>query len=81
MRFLKYFVSILFAYALAWTVAYFGFSLTEGDSFTPEFYFSYFKLAWFSNGAGELVGFIWLCSLILFLPFAAASIWLVKRKF
>jgi hypothetical protein len=80
MKILKYLVVILFASVLAWTVAYFGVFMSRGDSFTTEFYFSYFKLAWFSEGAGELVVFIWLCSLVLFLPFAAASIWFVRRK-
>ncbi len=80
MKIFKYFALILFTYALAWTVTYFGVFMSRGDRFTPELYFSYMKLAWFFKGSGELVGFIWVCSLVLFVPFAATSIWLVRKK-
>jgi hypothetical protein len=52
--------------------------LSRGDGLDFSHYFEYFGLAWSFHG-GELPSFIWLFSLIAFLPLAGLSVFVVRR--
>jgi hypothetical protein len=75
---LKYTLGLAAAYFLAWTVSYLFIFLTRGEGFDFSYYFQYLALAW-TFRAGELPLFIWLFSLIGFLPLAWLVIFLLRR--
>src|SRR5262245_1516862 len=65
----KYIVLLAAVYVAAWTVSYAAVLASRGDGLDFTWYFEYWGLAWTFRG-GELPSFIWLCSIIVFVPLA-----------
>lgn len=72
-KFLRYAVALVAIYFATWTAAY---ALVLGMDFTH--YFEYLALAWTNRGL-ELPSFIWLFSIISFLPSAGLAVFLLRR--
>ena len=68
----------VFIYACCWVVAYFALFASNGD-FDPQYLVSYFVMAW-TFSAGEIPGFIWLFSLVLFSIVALFWLLVVWRR-
>jgi hypothetical protein len=77
-KLLKYAVVLVPVYLAAWTASYTYMFLSRGDGWDFSFFFEYLGLAWTFSG-GELPTFIWLFSIIGFLPLAGLSIFLLWR--
>ena len=77
-RFARYSFGFLAAYVVAWTTAYALMLVLRGDGLDFSHYFEYLGLAW-TFRAGELPLFIWLFSIMGFLPLAAFVIILFRR--
>jgi hypothetical protein len=75
---LKYAVALVLAYLAAWTTSYTCVFLTRGDGLDFTHYFKYLALAW-TFRAGELVSFIWVGSLITFLPLAVVAVFILLK--
>jgi hypothetical protein len=75
---LKYVVVLVAAYLVVWTASYMVVMHGEGDGLDFSLFFSYLKWAWTFSG-GELPTFIWLFSVIAFLPLAALAVFLLRR--
>ena len=75
---LRYAVVLIAVYLTAWTASYAVMvgSRSDGSDFTS--FIEYFRLAWTFSG-GELPSFIWLLSMIAFLPLAGLSVFLLRR--
>jgi hypothetical protein len=65
------------AYVACWVAAHCAVMLTRGDGLSLDYLVAYFKYAW-SFSAGELPGFIWLVSLVLYVSFLAG--WFVISR-
>ena len=76
--FLKYAVALLATYLVAWTASYVFMFVSRGDGFDFRYYWEYFVLAWTFNGL-EVPTFIWLFSIVAFLPLAALVVILMRR--
>ena len=76
---IRYAAALLVAYAIAWTAAYTGTFLSRGDGLDFRYFVQYFVLAW-TFRAFELPGFIWIFSIVIFLPLSAGAVALVRRK-
>jgi len=72
-------IALPVVYLVAWTMAYAGMLLSRGDGLDFSYYFAYLGWAWIFRG-GELPTFIWYFSLLLFLPLAVTSIFLLRRN-
>lgn len=77
-RLLKYAVVLAVVYLAAWTVAYAVMFVSRGDGLDFTYYFEYLRLAWTFSGE-ELPSFIWLFSILAFLPLAGLSVFLLRR--
>ena len=75
---LRYAVVLVAVYLVAWTAAYAVMFVSRGDGLDFTHFFEYLGLAWTFSG-GELPSFIWLCSVIAFLPLAGLSVFLLRR--
>jgi len=76
--FLKYPLALLATYMIAWTVSYLFAMVSRGDGLDFRYYFECFVLAWTFN-AFEIPTFIWLFSIIAFLPVATLVVTLMRR--
>jgi hypothetical protein len=74
--FLKYTGALFATYMVAWSASYVFMFISRGDPLDFRYYWEYFKLAWTFNGL-EVPSFIWLFSIVAFLPLAAL---LVSRR-
>ena len=77
-RFSRYSLAVFAAYFVAWTAAYVLTLLSRGDGIDFGHYFEYLGLAW-TFRAGELPLFIWLSSVLGFVPLAVVIIILFRR--
>jgi hypothetical protein len=75
---LKYVGVLVAIYFAAWTASYAFMFISPGDGLDFSHFFEYFRLAWTFRG-GELPSFIWLFSVIAFLPLAVLSFFLLRR--
>jgi hypothetical protein len=75
---LRYAAVLVTVYFATWTAAYVGVFVSRGDGLDFSHVFEYFGLAWTFRG-GELPSFIWLFSVIAFLPLAGLSVFLLRR--
>ena len=75
---MRYAVVLVAAYLVAWTAAYAVMFVSRGDGLDFTHCFEYLGLAWTFSG-GELPSFIWLYSVIAFLPLAGLSVFLLRR--
>jgi len=75
---LRYAVVLIAAYFAAWTASYAVMFLSRGDGLDFTYFFEYLRLAWTFSG-GELPSFIWLFSIITFLPLDGLSVFLLRR--
>ena len=75
---LRYAVVLAAVYLTSWTASYAGMFLSRGDGLDFRFFFEYLRMAWTFSG-GELPSFIWLFSIITFLPSAVLSVFLLRR--
>ncbi len=75
---LRYAVVLVAVYLAAWTAAYAVMFVSRGDGLDFTHFFEYLGLAWTFSG-GELPSFIWLFSVIAFLPLAGLSVFLLRR--
>jgi len=76
--FLRYAVILAAIYFAAWTVSYVGIFVSRGDGLDFSHYFEYLTLAWTFHG-GELPSFIWLFSVIAFLPLAVLAVYFLRK--
>ena len=76
--FLRYAGTLLGAYLVAWTVAFILVFLLRGESPPWNLFVRYFQMAW-TFQAGEIPSFIWLSSVIIFLPIAGIGITLIRK--
>ena len=76
--FLKYAVALLATYMVAWTLSYLFVMVSRGDGLDLSYYLEYFVLAWTFN-AFEIPTFIWLFSIIAFLPLATLVVTRMRR--
>ncbi len=74
----KYGVVLFAVYLAAWTASYAIMFAYRGDGWDFTYFFEYLKLAWTFRG-GELPSLLWLFSIILFLPAAVLSAFLLRR--
>jgi hypothetical protein len=77
-RLSRYAVVLVAVYLAAWTASYAVMFVSRGDGLDFCHFFEYFRLAWTFHG-GELTSFIWLFSVIAFLPLAVLSVFLLRR--
>jgi hypothetical protein len=77
--FSKYAIVLVAIYLATWTASYAAMFVSQGDTLDFSHYFEYFRLAWTFRG-GELPSYIWLSSLIAFLPLAGVSVFLLRRR-
>ena len=77
--FLKYTFTLVPVYFLAWTAAYVAMFIIRRESLDFTKLFEYLGSAWMFRG-GELPTFIWLPSIVAFLPMAGLAIFLLKRS-
>ncbi len=75
---LRYAVVLVAVYFVAWTAAYAVMFVSRGDCLEFTYFFEYLRLAWTFSG-GELPTFIWLFSILAFLPLAGLAIFLLRR--
>jgi hypothetical protein len=75
---LRYAVVLAAVYLAAWTASYTVMFVSRGDGLDFTYFFECFRLAWTFSG-GELPSFIWLFSIIAFLPLAGLSVFLLRR--
>ena len=78
LRYTVYTVVLAAVYFAAWTASYAFMFLSRGDVLDFKYFSQYFRLAWTFSG-GELPSFIWLFSIIAFLPLAGLSVFLLRR--
>jgi hypothetical protein len=76
--FCRYTLSLLAAYTVAWTAASVFILVSRGDSLEVNSWFYFLKLAWTFRG-GELPTFIWLVSVVMFVPLASLAVIILKR--
>lgn len=76
--FFRYFLALVAAYWLAWTIAYVGVMYNAVLRLDFSEYFHWFVLAWTFRGL-EMVALTWLLSMGLFLPLAAIAVFLARR--
>ena len=74
----RYAIALCVTYFVAWTVSYLIIFLTRGDGLNLPHYFEYLVLAW-TFRAGELPFFIWLFSILGFLPLAILVVFLLHK--
>lgn len=75
---LRFAVVLVAVYLAAWTSSYAVMSVSRGDGLDFTYFFEYLRLAWTFSG-GELPSFIWLVSIIAFLPLAGLSVFCLRR--
>lgn len=75
---LRYAVVLAGVYLVAWAAAYVVIVVIGGESLDFSHFFEYLGLAWTFRG-GELPVFIWLFSIIAFLPLAGLAVFLLRR--
>ncbi len=75
---LRYAVVLFAVYLAAWTASYAVISVSRGDGLDFTHLFEYLRLAWTFSG-GELPSFIWLFSIVAFLPLAGLVVFLLRR--
>ena len=75
---LRYAVVLTAVYFAAWTGSYSVTLFSRGDGLDFTHFFEYLGLAWTFRG-GELPSFIWLFSIIAFLPMAGLVVFLLRR--
>lgn len=78
MRLLRHTVYWLFVYCASWVTAYSAMMLSRGDGLDFSHVGEYFLLAWTFQG-GELVSFIWVFSVAVFLLMAGLTIFVLRR--
>jgi len=71
-------VVLVGVYLAAWTTSYGAMFLSRGDGLDFRYFFEYLVLAWTFRG-GELVTFIWIGSLVVYLP-SVSVIFLLRKK-
>ena len=76
--FSRYAVVLVAAYLSAWTASYAVLCVSRGDGLDFTHFFEYLRLAWTFSG-GELPTFIWLFSIVAFLPLAVLSVIYLRR--
>jgi hypothetical protein len=76
--FLRHAAVLLGAYGAAWTCSFALMFWSRDESPPWDLLISYFCLSW-TFRAGEIPFFIWLWSLIAFLPLAVLSVFVVRR--
>jgi hypothetical protein len=76
---IRYAAALVGAYAIAWTAAYIGIFVSRGDGLDFRYFVQYFVLAW-TFRAFELPGFIWIFSIVIFVPLSVGAVALVRRK-
>lgn len=76
--FFKYAAILAVIYFAAWTLAYVCIFVSRGDGLDFSHYFEYLALAWTFSG-GELPLFIWLFSVIAFLPLVVIVVYLLRK--
>ena len=74
----RYAVVLVAVYLAAWTGSYAVLFVNRGGGLDFTHFFEYLRLAWTFSG-GELPSFIWLFSIIAFLPLAGLSIFVLRR--
>lgn len=79
MKMLHLTLVLMATYLAAWTASYLATFVSWGDGLNFAHFFEYLRLAWSFSG-GELPTFIWLLSLVIFVPLAGLAIWLLKRQ-
>ena len=75
---LRYAAVLVVVYFAAWTASYAAMFVCRGDGLDFSYFFEYLGLAWTFSG-GELPSFIWLFSVIAFLPLAIVTVFLLRR--
>lgn len=75
---LRYAVVLIAVYFVVWTTSYAFMFIRRGDGLDFTYSFEYLGLAWTFSG-GELPSFIWLFSIIAYLPLAGVSVFLLRR--
>ena len=75
---LKYVVTLIFTYFLAWTGAFAYLFCSNGETVRWDLYWEYFFLAW-TFRVLELVAFTWFFSIIAFVPLSVLAIILVRK--
>ena len=75
---MRYALVLVAVYFAAWTASYAAMFVSRGDGLDFSYFFEYLGLAWTFSG-GELPSFIWLFSVIAFLPLAVLAVFLLRR--
>lgn len=75
---LRYTVVLAAVYLAVWTASYAIMFVNRGDGLDFTYFFEYLRLGWTFSG-GELPTLIWLFSIIVFLPLAGLSVFLLRR--
>ena len=76
--FLKYTLVLVAVYLAAWTAAYAIMLMSRGDGLDFRNFAEYLWLGWTFKG-GELPTFIWIFSMIAFLPLAGLAVFFLRR--
>ena len=74
----RYALALVATYLAAWTISYVVIFVTRGDGLDFAHSFEYLRLGWTFSG-GELPSYIWLFSVILFLPLAGLVLWRLRK--
>lgn len=75
---MKYLILGIPSYLISWTLSYLTVFILCGDGLDFSYYFSYLGLAWTFSG-GEIPTYIWVFSLILFLPIMWITVYGTKH--
>ena len=75
---LRYTAVLAAVYLAAWTASYVVMFLSRGEGLDFTYFFEYLRLGWTFSG-GELPTFIWLFSIIAFLPLAGLSVFVLRK--
>jgi hypothetical protein len=75
---LRHAIGLLGAYTVAWTGSFTLMFWLRGETPPWDLFVSYFRRAW-TFRAGEIPSFIWLWSVIAFVPLAVVSVAVVRR--
>ena len=78
MSYLKYVVVLAVIYFATWTTSYLIVFVSRDGGLDFSHYVEYLVLAWTFRG-GELPTFIWLFSIIAFLPLAVLAIRILRK--
>ena len=78
MSVLRFMIALVGTYVFAWTAS-FIFMFASRDEATPwDLYFPYLRVAW-TFRAGEIPSFIWLYSVVVFVPLSTLVVIVLRR--